>query len=195
MPIPSRRQCLSMMKRVRMPEHIQRHSMLVAEVSLFLGRFLNGNSIRLNLQLLEAGALLHDIAKAQSIETGERHDEMGARLLEEWGYSLLAPIVKEHVCLDLTAVYGPVTESLVVNYADKRVKHETVVSLESRFDDLMVRYGKTDGHLAYFRKRFELYCLLEKRLFEHLPIGPVDDALMQLSLNGHMTEEVEEHHG
>ncbi len=195
MSIPSRRQCVTMMQRARMPKHIQRHSMMVAEVSIFLGRLLSQNSIRLDLELLEAGALLHDIAKAQSLETGGRHDLMGARILEEWGYNLLVPIVKDHVCLDLKTVYGPVTESLIVNYADKRVKHESVVSLEERFDDLMVRYGKTAGHRIYFRERFELYSLLEKRLFDHLPIGPVDDALMGLSLNGHSLEGIENHDG
>lgn len=195
MSVPSRRQCLIMMHRARMPKHIQRHSLMVAEVSIFLGRVLNQNSIRLDLGLLEAGALLHDIAKAPSLETGERHDEMGGRILEEWGYSLLVPIVKDHVCLDLKTVYGPVTESLIVNYADKRVKHENVVSLEERFDDLMVRYAKTAGHRVYFRERFELYSLLEKRLFSHLPIGPVDDALMGLSLNGYSLEGIEDHDG
>jgi hypothetical protein len=37
-----------------------------------------------------------------------------------------------------------VDEAMVVNYADKRVMHERVVSLTRRFLDLMERYGTDD---------------------------------------------------
>ena len=33
---------------------------------------------------------------------------------------------------------------LAVIYADKRVRHDDLVSLEERFDDLMDRYGKNE---------------------------------------------------
>ena len=195
MPIPSRSQSVFLMKKVRMPLHIQRHSVMVAKLSVYLGDFLNQNSVRLNLDLLEAGALLHDIAKAEGLATGERHDELGARMLEELGYGRLASIVKEHVCLDAETVTGPVTESLIVNYADKRVMHESVVSLQDRFDDLMIRYGKTEVHRTYFRKRLELYLALEARIFDHLPFGPIDDKLMHISLNGYTRDEWEGYEG
>ena len=39
----------------------------------------------------------------------------------------------------------------MVNYADKRVLHETVVTLEERFADLKVRYGRTPEALARIR--------------------------------------------
>ena len=38
-----------------------------------------------------------------------------------------------------------VDEAMVVNYADKRVMHERVVSLTKRFIDLMERYGADDA--------------------------------------------------
>lgn len=191
MPIPSRSECVTLMKKVSMPLHIQRHSVMVAKLSVALGNALNHNSTHLNLHLLEAGALLHDIAKAEGLATGERHDELGARMLFNMGYGQLASIVKEHVCLDAETVSGPVTESLIVNYADKRVMHERVVSLEDRFDDLMIRYGKTEEHRIYFRQRLELYLALEARIFDHLPFGPVDDRLMRMSLNGTTKDEWE----
>lgn len=193
MPIPSRSECVALMKKMRMPLHIQRHSAMVAKLSVCLGDFLNQNSSRLNLELLEAGALLHDIAKAEGLATGERHDKLGARMLLELGYGRLASIVKDHVCLDAESVTRPLSESLVVNYADKRVMHETVVSLRDRFEDLTIRYGKTEEHREYFRKRLELYLALEERIFDHLPFGPADDRLMRMSLREHALEEWESH--
>lgn len=178
--IPTRSQCLELMAQIQMPEHIRKHSLMVAQVAVLLGRFLNQNSIRLDLKLLEAGALLHDVAKAESLATSQRHEDLGARMLDRWGYPLLSPIVREHVILEAQALTGPITESLVVNYADKRVKHDQIVPLEDRFSDLISRYAKTGEHRKWLQAKFELYLQLEARLFEHLSITPKD--LTQLCL-------------
>lgn len=172
--IPSRSQCLALMAQIQMPEHIQKHSLTVARVAVWLGRLLNQNSVRLNLRLLEAGALLHDVAKAESLATRERHEDLGARMLESWGYPMLSPIVRDHVILEASALAGPITESLVVNYADKRVKHDEIVSLEDRFSDLIGRYAKTGEHRSWLQAKFELYVMLEARIFEHLTVTPED---------------------
>ncbi len=180
MSIPTRSQCLRLLNQTGMPPHIQEHSILVAEIALYLGRLLNQNSIRLNIELLEAGALLHDIAKARSLATGENHAELGARMVHDLGYGRLAPIVQEHVHLDSTRADGPVTESLLVNYSDKRVKHDRIVTLEERFLDLIDRYAKTEEHRARMRERLDLYFILERNIFYHLAIGPTQMELMSL---------------
>lgn len=184
MPIPSRIECLGLMDRVDMPPHIRRHSLMVAEIALYIGRLLNENSSRLDLPVLEAGALLHDIGKMQSFVTGERHDELGARMLNQWGYMPLAPIVLEHASMDAVRLNGPITESLIVNYADKRVKHDQVVTVEDRFMDLIDRYAKTEEHGIRLRERLEDYLVLERRIFEPLSVSPVGVELMDLSLDG-----------
>ena len=172
--IPTRDQCLSLMEQVHMPAHIRRHSLQVAEIAVYLGERLNQNSIRLNLPLLEAGALLHDLGKEHGIITGESHADVGGRMVREQGYPLLSPIVEEHVSLDWPRLLGPVTESLVVNYADKRVKHDEIVSLEERFDDLGTRYARTEEHKAILRNRLKLYLILEEKIFGHLTVIPAD---------------------
>jgi uncharacterized protein len=174
MTIPTRSQCLALMTQIQMPEHIQRHSLTVARVAVALARLLNQNSVCLDLKLLEAGALLHDIAKAQTLSTDGRHEDVGARMLEAWGFTMLSPIVREHVVLEASALAGPITESLVVNYADKRVKHDQVVSLTDRFADLVGRYARTGAHRSWLQEKFELYVSLEAKLFEHLTIAPKD---------------------
>jgi uncharacterized protein len=174
MMIPTRSECLGLMAQVKMPDHIQKHCFVVAQIAMFLGGLLNGNSARLDLQLLEAGALLHDIAKARTLSTGGRHEDVGAGMLRALGYAPLVPIVREHVILDLAALRGPITESLVVNYADKRVKHDQIVSLRDRFSDLIGRYAKTREHQTWLQEKFDLYLLLESKIFEHLTITPDD---------------------
>jgi uncharacterized protein len=181
-PFPSRDQCLGLMERVRMQAHIRKHSFMVTQIALYLGRLLNRNGGRLNPDLLEAGALLHDIAKPRSIVTGERHEELGARMVEEWGYPEVARIVREHVSMDREFAAGPLSESVLVNYADKRVKHYEIVTLQERFTDLMVRYARTEEHRALMNRKLSLYQELEGRIFSHLEITPVEAELMQLPL-------------
>jgi D-alanine-D-alanine ligase len=58
-------------------------------------------------------------------------------------------VVREHVYIDGTIMDPrPLREAEVVNYADKRVLHEEVVTLAVRFADLKVRYGRTPEALA-----------------------------------------------
>lgn len=166
-----------------MPCHIRIHSAMVAEFALYLGRHLDNDHIRLDLDLLEAGALLHDIGKPRSLETGERHHELGAEMLDARGYSILSPIVREHIAMDFDRATGPITESLLVNYADKRVKHDEIVTLEDRFEDLIVRYTQTAEQATFLRERFTLYQTLEDRIFDHLSIGPTASEVMRLELS------------
>ncbi len=154
--------------------------MLVAEIAVYLGSLLNERCPSLDLQLLEAGGLLHDIAKPRSIATGEKHEEVGAAMLQGWGYPKVAGIVREHVTMDYGRAMGPLTESILVNYADKRVKHSEIVSIEDRFLDLIERYARSREHAALLEKKMELYSALERRIFERLSIRPTGEELMAI---------------
>ncbi len=171
------------MDETRMPEHIRRHSHRVAAVALYLGRLLNENGCRLDLRLVEAGALLHDVGKSQALATGERHEMLGAEIVGRWGYRPLVPIVRDHVHLDPATVRGPITESVLVNYADKRVKHDEIVSLAERFRDLVERYGRTPKHIEWLEEKYRLFDRLEKKIFGHLGIHPQEVGLMSLGTN------------
>ncbi len=182
---PTRDQCFRLISQIGMPPHIQRHSLMVAEISLYLGRLLKVQNPGLDLDLLQASALLHDIAKAPSLVTGESHSELGAKMLDDLGYMQISPIVKEHASMEADRLIGPITESLIVNYSDKRVKHDQIVSLEDRFCDLMDRYGKTQEHKDRIWSKLELYLALEKKIFAQLPIDPGGRELMSLSPQNH----------
>ncbi len=73
---------------------------------------------------------------------------------------------------------GPVTEAVLVHYADKRVKHTTIVSLAERFQDLKERYGKSPSALAWLEDLERKSYRVEERIFQNLPLAP--DSLASL---------------
>ena len=172
--IPTREQCLKLIRRYNMLPHIIRHSELVTRVALLISRKLNSGGCNLDLALVEAGALLHDITKTVSIETKENHAETGGELIASLGYAAVADVVRQHICLD-PASSDPdgISEAEVVNYADKRVKHEEVVGIEERFQDVWERYVEK---VPALRVRFEevlreTQCV-EQKIFARIDISP-----------------------
>jgi len=183
MTIASRTECLELLQRFDMPHHIRRHSLLVTEVALFLGTGLNGNGSRLDLRLIEAAAILHDIGKIDSLETGEDHAVLGAKMLDGIVHPSIAGVVREHISLDSSQVTGPITESLIVNYADKRVRHDQVVSVQDRYQDLIARYAKAPSHEQFLRRKLGLYVELERTIFSHLAIAPHGAEIMGITID------------
>ncbi len=156
--------------------HIVRHSELVTEVALLIARKLNSFDQNLDLALVEAGALLHDIAKTSCINTNRNHAETGSQLLASLDYPAVANIVRQHICLDPRST-GPdpdvVTEAELINYADKRVKHEEVVDIEERFRDVLERYAKKIPDLQGRLEAVQVETrLVEKKIFSKINISP-----------------------
>jgi putative nucleotidyltransferase with HDIG domain len=181
--IPSRDECIELQRQFDMPGNIRRHSLLVAEVALFIASGLNADGSRLDMQVIEAGALLHDIGKAYGLNSGENHAAIGAGMLEGVVAPAVAQIVAEHITLDSSQVAGPITESLVVNYSDKRVKHDLVVSVEERYKDLIERYAKEPEHVRLLLEKLDLYITLERTIFSRLPIMPDGPEIMGISID------------
>jgi putative nucleotidyltransferase with HDIG domain len=156
--------------------HILRHSELVTEVALLIGHKLNDYRQNLDLALVEAGALLHDIAKTMCLDTKENHALSGGDLLGDLGYPAVADIVRQHICLDRKVVCSDVvTEAALVNYADKRVKHEEIVNIEERFRDVKERYLRKFPHFSdRFKEVFVETQRLEVKIFSLIDISPED---------------------
>lgn len=154
--------------------HIVRHSQLVTDVALLVAVKLNNVGEHLDLALVEAGALLHDITKTQSIETKENHARTGSELLISLGYQAVANIVRQHICLDAGSLQpDAVTEAELVNYSDKRVKHEEVVNIEERFQDVLERYVTKIPDLQARFEQVQLETrLLEEKIFSRIDISP-----------------------
>jgi hypothetical protein len=154
------------------PEHIVAHSLRVAQVGVFISSYLKISGEDLDIGLVEAGGLLHDITKMDSIHTGENHALSAFRLFQTLGYHELADIVRQHVRLDQDIRHDPhINEALIVNYADKRVKHCSIVTLSERFEDLLIRYGTTPERREMIRRLYDEVSEIEFNIFKRLDIG------------------------
>jgi hypothetical protein len=82
--------------------------------------------------------------------------------------------VGQHV--RLAAYFGSdlITEAEIVNYADKRVLHDRIVSLAKRMEYIFERYGKGPEHRERISWLWEKTILLENRIFTELPFLPDD---------------------
>jgi uncharacterized protein len=173
--LPSYNQCLKLMDAHGMLPHIREHSFAVMRVSRFLGEALVEAGFDLFLPLVEIGALLHDLGKTPCLGTPTNHAEYGAVILEDLGYPQVAQVVREHVHLNGNLSDArPLREAELVNYADKRVLHAEVVTLEDRFADLKVRYGRTPEALARIKATEIRARALEEKLFAPLRLTPQD---------------------
>lgn len=136
----------------KVPDHIILHSYKVAKIVWIISNELDIE----NKELCLCAALLHDITKYQSIlNRGEDHSFTGGKLLRKYGFDDIAEIIESHVVLKNLNYLQ--LEKEIVFYADKRVKHDKIVSLEERFEDLKNRYGFSDKITEGFRiaKRIE----------------------------------------
>ncbi|MBL7101040.1 MAG: HD domain-containing protein, partial [Nanoarchaeota archaeon] len=161
--IPSVEECLKLMEEYDMPSNIKNHSLKVREISVFLAEELNKKDKSLDVSLIEASALLHDIAKIHCVGTNKRHDKEGAYILKSLGYYRIADIVEQHV--NLWKIYENIVEDEVVNYSDKRVMHDKLVNLPERFEDVKKRYSSELDKICITEKN--VYSL-EKKIFKNL---------------------------
>ena len=174
--VPDDAQCKAWWEEYGMLENIAVHSSLVAGIAHWIGTRAASCGLDVPQQALRAAGLLHDLAKTYTVRYGGNHSQLGAA----WVMALtrnpaIAQAVRHHVywpgSVDVRTHFLP----LVIIYADKRVKHDTIVTLSERFSDLFHRYGVNDERIASMHRSFaqvehiesELSNLLEVDLHAH----------------------------
>ena len=172
--IPTREECLRLMGDFGMLKNIISHSIEVAKVALFISAELNKRGQRISLDLVEAASLLHDLTKTECLKTKEDHAKTGSQILMGMGYERVGEVVAQHIWLWKEADPLAISEEEIVNYSDKRVMHDRIVSLEERFNDLKDRYGRDPKAIDYLdRMEKEIYGI-EHKIFFILQIDPND---------------------
>lgn len=179
MNIPTQKECLELVQEMGMMAHIVDHSQQVCRVAVCLAGNLNMQGKSLNLALIRAAALLHDITKTRSFSTHENHAETGGKLLQERGFAEVGQIIAQHVKLEsYTGLSKLPGEAEIVNYADKRVLHDQIVSLTERMTYILDRYADSQESreriLGLWNKSKEI----EKKIFDYLPFQ--SEALKQI---------------
>jgi len=143
-------------------------------VARFLSKELNKKGQRIDLGVVEAAALLHDLAKTECLKTKEDHAEQGFRLLKGLGYERVADVVAQHIEVSCGRDAAFVRAEEVVNYADKRVQHDRIVSLKQRFSDLKDRYGHVESAFEQMARMEKATYAIEDKIFLILGSDPED---------------------
>jgi putative nucleotidyltransferase with HDIG domain len=172
--IPNREECLRLMDDYGMLGNIIDHSLEVARVALFLSKELNKRGQKIDLALVEAASLLHDLTKTECLRTKEDHALKGCQVLERMGYPRVGEVVAQHIWLIKEGDPSIVSEEEIVNYADKRVMHNRIVPLKERFEDLRQRYGENPKALQTMERLERLSYDIEQKIFLILQIDPDD---------------------
>jgi uncharacterized protein len=166
----------------RVPKHIINHMRAVADVCLFISSKFEEKGIQLKEKELLSAALLHDTLRIcdmrdyspkkfpQKIEADDLqiwneirkkyqkkgHELAMADILRDRGEKYIANLVEKHHFLKIDVLQS--WEEKVMYYADKRVNHDQVVSLQERFDE-----GRKRNIVAAEKKKESLE--IELRVF------------------------------
>ncbi|MDR3566388.1 MAG: HD domain-containing protein [Syntrophobacteraceae bacterium] len=146
--VPTDRECLALLKGRDAPQKLIAHCRMVAEVALMLAVRLKAAGLPLDLPLVKAGGVLHDIAKGLHPD----HSAAGAELLEQMGCRRVARIVASHTDIEPKRSQPP-DESDVVYLADKLVKCDRLVSLEERFEGAFKKFAGNPEVLSSVQRR------------------------------------------
>jgi molybdenum cofactor cytidylyltransferase len=134
--VPSTGECLALLAQLGAPEHLVRHGRAVADLAGRIGAGLLRAGERLDLPLLRAAALLHDVAKGTP-----DHTRVGALRLARLGFPRVAAVVAAHTDLPVEELRR-LSEAAVLYLADKLTQGDHPVSLAERFRLAAAKLGK-----------------------------------------------------
>lgn len=163
--IPTYSECMALLSKYGMPENIVAHCVAVSRIAVFIAEKIKARGGKVNISLVQAGALLHDIDKIIEIKNKSgRHGIMAREILEKEGYPQVAKIAERHVLHKIIKESKEFSiEEKIVFYADKRVRHDKIVSLSERFEYLRKTYLQ---HIENITRAEPLTKELEKELMD-----------------------------
>lgn len=130
------RECRMLMEKIcGLPGPIIGHCRQVAQVAQALAGAVNAGGGTIDASMARSAALVHDVARLDN-----NHAAVGARLLNEMGFSAMAEIVAAHMDINVSDT-SPLDEAQIVYLADKRVAGNTVVNLSQNFAAKLEKYG------------------------------------------------------
>ncbi len=149
---PTRDECEQLLKEYGTPEHVKRHCRAVAETARIIAGALNEKGLTLDLDLILAAGLLHDIARVE-----DKHEKAGAKIIENIGYIAEAGIIGAHTRYDFSLV-DPINETDLVCLADRLVLEDKYAGLDDRIDYIInkaARHGHPEAKSIILKKKEE----------------------------------------
>jgi uncharacterized protein len=158
----SREQALRTLRKAGCRSEVVEHCQAVARQALELAEKIQNRGHKIDLRLVEVGALLHDVGRART--HGIRHGIIGADILRDKGLERFACFAENHLGAGIPAAeakglglpakdFTPKTlEEKVVVYADKLVKGRRSTS----YDEAVRWFKKELGPSHPALQRFEI---------------------------------------
>lgn len=157
--IPTESQCFEILKKENVPENIIGHCKAVTKVALEVADNLAKKGIKVNIPLVKAAALLHDIARPKPGD----HELEGVKIAEKFGLDKeLIDTIKTHGLFHVFEWPPETTEQKIIFYADKRANGNKIVSIEERFDYFKKTYGDDERR----KREYDFVKKIEKELLE-----------------------------
>lgn len=179
----------ALIEEFHVPKHVRRHCAQVAKLAVEIALGMQKNGVDVKIELPSNAALVHDLLRVVDFKTfephtwpdavtqeevdfwkklrqahrGRHHADVAADILQNRGFQAEAIIVREHRYLQIDRGFSSL-ESKIVYYADKRVKHDQIVSLGERLEDGRMRNAPHTIGTEKAREREKKVMLLEKEL-------------------------------
>ncbi len=171
---PDRAQCMQMLAEYGTPVHVIGHCKAVAAVGYTLAKALNAKGYRLDLDLILAAGLLHDMARVEDM-----HWEAAAKYCERRGMNQEAAIIRVHMTYDPFNDLEHLNETDIICLADRTVLEDRYAGIDRRIDYIIAK-AERQGHPEHkphiLRKKGETKILIDA--IEAF-LGCSMDALMQ----------------
>ena len=145
--LPSREQALKFLRESQCSVNVIQHCRAVAKLALEIGEACREKGLNVDLELVEIGALLHDVGRSKTHTVN--HAVVGAEIAKSAGLpEPVISVIKRHVGGGITIseaeklgwpkdVYVPVTlEEKIVSYADKLIEGSKRVPIEITIEKL-----------------------------------------------------------
>lgn len=150
---PTEEECRALWEKYETPEHIRKHCLAVAEVAAAVGRKLVEFGCDLDLELIRAAGLIHDVVRL----SGD-HEKEGAEIMRGLGYEREAEIVEVHMHYDPFSPLEEVTETDIVCLGDRTVIEHRFAGVESRYRyiaDKAIRMGRPEAEDFIMEKKLD----------------------------------------
>jgi uncharacterized protein len=195
MNLPTEKECLRLFDVFHTPENVIRHSRQVARIAVFLAKQMRIKGHKVNINLVQRAALLHDLFKFidfPELSQHSRNIRFSNEVIKEWrsirdsrgaiehdaaASDYLRPKYPELARVIIAHGYGRVKdvncasswEEKIVTYADKRVLHDRIVSLSERFIDGKKRYGQEQSETRDIDNH---YYSIEQEICAQIGVAP-----------------------
>ena len=148
---PTKEECIRLWDKYETPPHIRQHCEAVALVACAVGEKLIEKGYDLDMDLIYAAGMLHDV-----VRLAEDHEKEGAAIMRQLGYEQEAKIIEVHMHYDPFSPLESVNETDMVCLGDRVVIEHHFAGIDKRYQhiiDKAIRRGRPEAEPFILAKK------------------------------------------